>query len=374
MISSRRLSSETVSSAIFAQRDHRVLVVVPLDGQRGAAGDLTRPLRGDQHQFEAVRDLGDTIFNGNARHLQQPFAYFRGLEGGLYWTGAKSTSVCADLIPIKRDYGSSKLARKKIPQKCLYLYKNYVTFKKIFREVNMTPQSTYDAAIAAAPFVKKFVSARNDEKRWQAIHGMGNLIAQNPSHAVYINCATFALSDQMEDPKFRDSVKRDSLDRLMNTARSERLSPDTFPLFDKICELAGQLENPARSKEIRAEATGIIIETARAAVTRNPEYAASLYEQIFELAATQEDPDARRTVRITGTMGLLGIATAHPYQAAEIQNTLLSLADKFEDASDQHNVRQDALDLPKSWEPRPTPTETPVFRTTYRKAANMAAP
>ena len=37
--------------------------------QRRAGGDLARPLRGEQHQLEPVRDLDHTIFDGNARHL-----------------------------------------------------------------------------------------------------------------------------------------------------------------------------------------------------------------------------------------------------------------------------------------------------------------
>ena len=52
----------------LAQRDDRVLVVVAVEGQRRAGRDLARPLRGEQHQLEAVRDLDDAIFDRNARH------------------------------------------------------------------------------------------------------------------------------------------------------------------------------------------------------------------------------------------------------------------------------------------------------------------
>src|SRR5712691_10634114 len=52
----------------LAQRNDRVLVVVAVERQRRPRGDLARPLRGEQHQLEAVRHLDDTIFDGNTRH------------------------------------------------------------------------------------------------------------------------------------------------------------------------------------------------------------------------------------------------------------------------------------------------------------------
>ena len=54
----------------LAQRDDRVLVVVAVERQRRAGGDLARPLRGEQHQLEPVRHLDHTIFDGNTRHSQ----------------------------------------------------------------------------------------------------------------------------------------------------------------------------------------------------------------------------------------------------------------------------------------------------------------
>ena len=59
----------------LAQRDDRVLVVVAVERQRRARGDLARPLGGQQDQLEAVRNLDNAIFDGNPCHpltLQSP--------------------------------------------------------------------------------------------------------------------------------------------------------------------------------------------------------------------------------------------------------------------------------------------------------------
>ena len=53
----------------LTQGDHRVLVVVSIDRQRGARSYFTRALRGEQDELKPVRNLKDTIFDGNARHL-----------------------------------------------------------------------------------------------------------------------------------------------------------------------------------------------------------------------------------------------------------------------------------------------------------------
>jgi len=52
----------------LAQRDDRVLVVVPIQRQRSAGGNFASALRGEQHELEAVRDFEDTVFDGNACH------------------------------------------------------------------------------------------------------------------------------------------------------------------------------------------------------------------------------------------------------------------------------------------------------------------
>ena len=52
----------------LAQRDHRVLVVVAVDGQFLAAAQVARALGGEQNQLEAVGNLLDAIFDGDARH------------------------------------------------------------------------------------------------------------------------------------------------------------------------------------------------------------------------------------------------------------------------------------------------------------------
>ena len=52
----------------LAQRDHRVLVVVAVDGQLLAAAQVARALGGEQNQLEAVGNLLDAVFDGDARH------------------------------------------------------------------------------------------------------------------------------------------------------------------------------------------------------------------------------------------------------------------------------------------------------------------
>ncbi len=52
----------------LAQRDDRVLVVVAVERQFLAAAEVARALGGQQHQLEAVRDLLDAVFDGDARH------------------------------------------------------------------------------------------------------------------------------------------------------------------------------------------------------------------------------------------------------------------------------------------------------------------
>ena len=52
----------------LAQRDDRVLVAIAIDGELGAARNLARTVRREQHEIEAVGDLVDTIFDGYARH------------------------------------------------------------------------------------------------------------------------------------------------------------------------------------------------------------------------------------------------------------------------------------------------------------------
>ena len=56
----------------FAERHHRVLVVVALNGQGGAGGNIPRPMGCQHDQFEAVGNLENTIFNCNACHAGAP--------------------------------------------------------------------------------------------------------------------------------------------------------------------------------------------------------------------------------------------------------------------------------------------------------------
>ena len=52
----------------LAQRDHRVLVVVAVDRDRGAGRDHARAVARQQHEIEPVFDLVDAVFNGDAGH------------------------------------------------------------------------------------------------------------------------------------------------------------------------------------------------------------------------------------------------------------------------------------------------------------------
>src|SRR5690606_26517906 len=52
----------------LAKRDHRVLVVVAIDGDLRTLRYLTRTMAGQQNQLEAVLDLVDAILNGYAGH------------------------------------------------------------------------------------------------------------------------------------------------------------------------------------------------------------------------------------------------------------------------------------------------------------------
>ena len=56
----------------LAQRDHRVLVVLGVDGDLRAVGDRPRPVRRQQHQLEAVWNLVDAVLDGHARHAMIP--------------------------------------------------------------------------------------------------------------------------------------------------------------------------------------------------------------------------------------------------------------------------------------------------------------
>ena len=56
----------------LAQRHDRVLVVVAIDGQFLAAAEVAGALGGQQDQLEAVGDLLDAIFDGDARHALRP--------------------------------------------------------------------------------------------------------------------------------------------------------------------------------------------------------------------------------------------------------------------------------------------------------------
>src|ERR1700685_245374 len=53
----------------LAQRHHRVLVVVAVDGDLGAGRDHARAVAGEQDQIEPVFDLVDAIFDGHAGHV-----------------------------------------------------------------------------------------------------------------------------------------------------------------------------------------------------------------------------------------------------------------------------------------------------------------
>ena len=53
----------------FAQGEHRGLVGLGLhQGRSAAGGKLTGALAGDHHQFKAVIDRGETVFDSNTCH------------------------------------------------------------------------------------------------------------------------------------------------------------------------------------------------------------------------------------------------------------------------------------------------------------------
>jgi hypothetical protein len=52
----------------FTQGNNGVLVVVAIQRQFFAACDVPRPLRGQEDQLKAVRNLHNAIFNGDTRH------------------------------------------------------------------------------------------------------------------------------------------------------------------------------------------------------------------------------------------------------------------------------------------------------------------
>ena len=52
----------------LAQGDDRVLVVVALDRQRGAGRDRARAMGGKENELEAIGDLVDAVFDGDACH------------------------------------------------------------------------------------------------------------------------------------------------------------------------------------------------------------------------------------------------------------------------------------------------------------------
>jgi hypothetical protein len=56
----------------LAQRHDRILVIVAVDGQLGAAGNHARAMTGQQNQFETVVDLVDTVFDGHPSHSISP--------------------------------------------------------------------------------------------------------------------------------------------------------------------------------------------------------------------------------------------------------------------------------------------------------------
>ena len=52
----------------LAKRHDRVLVVVAIDGQRGAVGDRAGAVAGQQDQTKTVRHLLDAVFDSDAGH------------------------------------------------------------------------------------------------------------------------------------------------------------------------------------------------------------------------------------------------------------------------------------------------------------------
>src|SRR4029077_4783680 len=54
----------------FAKCDHRVLIVIAVEGQRSTRGDFAGTLRREQDQLEPIRNFENTIFDGNTRHCE----------------------------------------------------------------------------------------------------------------------------------------------------------------------------------------------------------------------------------------------------------------------------------------------------------------
>src|ERR1700730_15044285 len=54
----------------FAKCDHRVLIVIAVEGQRSTRGDFAGTLRREQDQLESIRNFENTIFDGNTRHCE----------------------------------------------------------------------------------------------------------------------------------------------------------------------------------------------------------------------------------------------------------------------------------------------------------------
>src|SRR3954452_23612848 len=77
----------------LAQRDNRVLVIITFDGQRRAGRDLARPLRGKQHQIEAVRDLDHAIFDRYARHAHTLAVLWKHSIYGRYGSNRNTTAA-----------------------------------------------------------------------------------------------------------------------------------------------------------------------------------------------------------------------------------------------------------------------------------------
>src|ERR1700730_15260665 len=54
----------------FAKCDHRVLIVIAVEGQRSTRGDFAGTLRREQDQLESIRTFENTIFDGNTRYCE----------------------------------------------------------------------------------------------------------------------------------------------------------------------------------------------------------------------------------------------------------------------------------------------------------------
>src|SRR3546814_20750618 len=84
----------------LAQRDHRIFIAIAIERQIGAARDLPRTPRGEQHEIEPVGDFVDAIFDRDARQDRKSV-----VEG-------KSVSVRVDL-------GGRRIIKKKIKTKTI---------------------------------------------------------------------------------------------------------------------------------------------------------------------------------------------------------------------------------------------------------------